>query len=69
MITNILDTTPAESFALLSGEMVLSWDSPGSGGSSPGGLKSVNRHLWRRRGTSAEYRRFGAADYSGRAVL
>jgi lipid A ethanolaminephosphotransferase len=32
MITNILDTTPAESFALLSGEMVAVLDFRGFGG-------------------------------------
>ncbi len=72
MITNILDTTPAESFALLSGEMIAVLGLSGVLAVFVAWWVKIRKPAtrWRRGDAPAQYRRFGAADYSGgRAVL
>ncbi|STS11977.1 putative cell division protein [Klebsiella pneumoniae] len=71
MITNILDTTPAESFALLSGEMIAVLGLSGVLAVFVAWWVKIRKPATRWRGDApAQYRRLGAADYSGgRAVL
>lgn len=72
MITNILDTTPAESFALLSGRMVLILGLTGVLAVVAAWwvkIRKTGNPVAQRGDTAGEHRGFSAADYAGRGIF